>query len=160
MRRLQQVVWLILVLALLAPLAAPVSAAPIRTTESGVITTTTLTPTRVQQAGPVQLIDATFVDQFAGFLTGTGSGTTRQVVNSQTGTAVFYGTEVCTCTAAGRSGTITVFFEGTTAANGISEGTIVFFGGTAGLAGLTGQASFRGNLAQPIPYTGTFIFPS
>jgi hypothetical protein len=159
MRRLQ-VVWLISTLALLAPLAAPASAAPIRTTESGVITTTALTPTRVQQAGPVQLIGASFVDQFAGFLAGTGSGTSQQVVDGRTGSAVLHGTEVCTCTAAGRSGTITVFFEGTTAADGISEGTIVFFGGTGGLAGVTGRASFRGNLAQPIPYTGTFVVPS
>jgi hypothetical protein len=154
-------VWLILSVALpFATLATPVSAAPIRTTQSGVIITTTLTPTRVEQVGPIQLVDAAFVDQFAGFLTGTGSGTTHQVVNTQTHTAVFYGTEVCTCSVGNRSGTITVFFEGRTAPNGISEGKIVFYGGTGGLAGLTGQASFRADLSQPIPYTGTFVFPA
>jgi hypothetical protein len=125
---------------------------------SGTIPSTAFSVTSTRQAGQFTILTADIGDQYTGFLSGQATGTFFQVINNATGTSVFHGTEVCTCTVAGRTGTVTVFFEGTSAADGSARGTLVVSNGTGGLRGLAGQAKFQGPLTSP-SYSGRFVLP-
>jgi hypothetical protein len=125
---------------------------------SGTIPATAFTVTSTRQAGPITIVRADIGDQYTGFLSGHATGTFFQVIDDTSGTSVFHGTEVCTCTVAGRTGTVTVFFEGTSAADGSARGQLVVSNGTGGLRGLAGQATFQGPLTSP-SYAGQFVVP-
>ena len=157
--KLAKIAWLMLMLVLTSVPATQALAEPFVTTERGFTTGTNEHITSLRQAGPLTIVEATYVDQLTGFLIGPAPGAFQQISNSRTGTAVFHGTEVCTCTTTdGRSGTITLFFEGTTAADGSSIGRLIFFRGTGRLNGLSGEATFKGDINSPnLPYVGTFI---
>jgi hypothetical protein len=125
---------------------------------SGTIPSTAFNVTSTRDVGRFTIINANIGDQYTGFLSGLATGTFSEVMNNTTGTSVFHGTEVCTCTVAGRTGTISVFFEGTTAADGSARGRLVVFDGSGGLRGVSGQGTFAGPLTSP-SYSGQFVLP-
>jgi hypothetical protein len=90
-------------------------------------------------------------------LTGTFSGIAKQestTVVHKSGAANFFGSETCTCTVAGKSGSLVVRFSGTSAPDGSFEGQFVILSGTGGLANLNG----RGTIQSPNTYTGVIHF--
>ena len=78
----------------------------------------------------------------------------EQLVVHPTGEAEFRGTDVCSCTVAGRSGTLIDRFEGRIAADGQLTGTVRSISSSGGLTGL----HFEGDIAGPTtgPNAGTY----
>lgn len=112
-----------------------VNSTQVRTADGNVILTQTITQT----------------------LTGTFSGIAKQestTVVHPSGAANFFGSETCTCTVAGKSGSLVVGFSGTSAPDGSFEGRFVILSGTGGLANLNG----RGTIQSPNIYTGVIHF--
>jgi hypothetical protein len=72
----------------------------------------------------------------------------------RTGAANFFGAETCTCTVAGKTGSLVIGFSGTSAPNGSFEGQFVIVSGTGDLANLNG----RGTIQSPNVYTGVIHF--
>jgi hypothetical protein len=90
-------------------------------------------------------------------LTGTFTGTASQQVTTvvhPSGAANFFGAETCTCTVAGKSGSLVLGFSGTGAPNGSFEGQFVILSGTGDLASLNG----RGTIQSPNTYAGVIHF--
>jgi Protein of unknown function (DUF3224) len=92
-----------------------------------------------------------------GSLAGDASGSVdevEQLVVHPTGEAEFQGTDVCSCTVAGRSGTVIDRIEGRVAADGQLTGTVRIISSNGGLAGL----HFEGDIAGPTigPNAGTY----
>jgi len=78
----------------------------------------------------------------------------EQLVVHPTGEVELRGTDVCSCTVAGRSGTVTDRFEGQVAADGQLRGTVRSISSNGGLTGL----HFEGDIAGPTtgPNAGTY----
>ena len=90
-------------------------------------------------------------------LMGTFTGTATQQATSvmhPTGAANFFGAETCTCTVAGKTGSLVFGFSGTSAPDGSFEGQFVIVGGTGNRANLNG----RGTIQSPNTYTGMIHF--
>ena len=70
-------------------------------------------------------------------------------------TSTFSGRATCTCTVAGKSGTLTYSITGTSTANGSFKGQIFDFQGKGDLANLHGQGIFQGQGSNGT-YQGTY----
>ncbi len=70
-------------------------------------------------------------------------------------TSTFSGGSTCTCTIAGKSGTLMYSISGTSTANGSIQGKIFDFQGTGDLANLHGQGTFQGQGSNGT-YQGTY----
>ena len=78
-----------------------------------------------------------FTGAFAGF-----SAEQISIVVHPDGSMEFHGSDLCNCTVAGSSGTITMLFSGNGAPDGSTIGYISMGHGTGGLANLHGTATF------------------
>jgi hypothetical protein len=112
-----------------------------------------VTSTQVQFADGNLIITQTVTQTLMGTFTGTASQQATTVVHP-TGAANFFGTETCTCTVAGKTGSVVFGFSGTGAPNGSFEGQFVIISATGDLANLNG----RGTLKSPNSYTGVIHF--
>jgi len=99
------------------------------------------------------LITQTLRGSFAGAASGSVDEVEQLVVHP-TGEVELRGTDVCSCTVAGRSGTVTDRFEGQVAADGQLRGTVRSISSNGGLTGL----HFEGDIAGPTtgPNAGTY----
>lgn len=111
------------------------------------------TSTQVRMADGNLIITQTVTQTLTGTFTGTASQHTTTVVH-RTGAANFHGAETCTCTVAGKSGSLVLGFSGTGAPDGSFEGQFVIISGTGDLANLNG----RGTIQSPNTYTGVIHF--
>lgn len=92
-----------------------------------------------------------FVDVAGGEYVGLGTYTqTDYFLLHADGTGVFRGVDTCVCTIDGRSGTITVRYTGTMAADGTFVSPFVIVNGTGDLAGIHGTGVTTG------VFTGSF----
>jgi hypothetical protein len=112
-----------------------------------------VTSTQVQFADGNLIITQTVTQRLMGTFTGTAAQQVTTVVHP-TGAANFFGAETCTCTVAGKTGTVVFGFSGTGAPNGSFEGQFVITSATGDLANLNG----RGTLQSPNSYTGVIHF--
>jgi hypothetical protein len=112
-----------------------------------------VTSTQVQFADGNLIITQTVTQTLMGTFTGTASQQATTVVHP-TRAANFFGTETCTCTVAGKTGSVVFGFSGTGAPNGSFEGQFVIISATGDLANLNG----RGTLKSPNIYTGVIHF--
>jgi len=99
------------------------------------------------------LITQTLRGSFAGAASGSVDEVEQLVVHP-TGEVELRGTDVCSCTVAGRSGTFTDRFDGQVAADGQLRGTVRSISSNGGLTGL----HFEGDIAGPTtgPNAGTY----
>ena len=99
------------------------------------------------------LITQTLRGSFAGAASGPVDEVEQLVVHP-TGEVELRGTDVCSCTVAGRSGTFTDRFDGQVAADGQLRGTVRSISSNGGLTGL----HFEGDIAGPTtgPNAGTY----
>jgi Protein of unknown function (DUF3224) len=109
--------------------------------------------TSVQPADGNLLITQTLRGSLAGDASGSVDEAEQLVVHP-TGEIGFRGTDVCSCTVAGRSGTLTDRIEGQVAADGQLTGTVRSISANGGLTGL----HFEGDIAGPTtgPNAGTY----
>jgi uncharacterized protein DUF3224 len=109
--------------------------------------------TAVHQADGNLLITQTLRGQFAGDVTGSVDEVEQLVVHPS-GDIEFRGTDVCSCSVGGRSGTFVDRFVGQVAADGRLTGTVRSISSSGGLAGL----HFEGDIAGPTsgPNAGTY----
>jgi hypothetical protein len=109
--------------------------------------------TSIRQADSNILISQTLQGQFAGDAAG-AVDETEQLIVHPTGEVEFKGTDVCSCTVAGRSGTVVDSFDGRVAGDGQLNGTVRSISSSGGLAGL----HFEGVIAGPTtgPNAGTY----
>jgi hypothetical protein len=112
-----------------------------------------VTSAQVRMADENLIITQTVTQTLTGTFTGTAAQQVTTVVHPS-GAANFYGAETCTCTAAGKTGTLVFGFSGTGAPNGSFEGQFVITSATGDLANLNG----RGTLQSPNSYTGVIHF--
>jgi len=112
-----------------------------------------VTSTQVRVADGNLILTQTVTQTLTGTFTGTASQQATTVVHP-TGAGNFFGTETCTCTVAGKTGSLVLGFSGTAAPDGSFEGQFVIIGGTGGLANLNG----RGTVQSPGTYTGVIHF--
>ncbi len=112
-----------------------------------------VTSTQVRTADGNLIITQTISQTLMGTFTGTASQQATTVVHP-TGAANFFGAETCTCTVAGKTGSLVFGFSGTSAPNGSFEGQFVIVSGTGDLANLNG----RGTIQSPGTYTGVIHF--
>ncbi len=109
--------------------------------------------TSVRSADGNLLITQALRGQFTGDAAGSVDELEQLVVHPS-GEVEFKGTDFCSCTVAGRSGTFVDSFEGRVAADGQLTGSVRSISSSGGLAGL----HFEGNLAGPTtgPNSGTY----
>jgi len=112
-----------------------------------------VTSTEVRAAGGNVILTQTITQTLMGTFTGTASQHSTTVVHAS-GAANFFGAETCTCSVAGKSGSLVIGFSGTSAPNGSFEGQFVIVSATGGLANLNG----RGTIQSPNNYTGVIHF--
>lgn len=93
-----------------------------------------------------------FVDVAGGEYVGLGTYTqTDYFLLHADGTGVFRGVDTCVCTIDGRSGTITVRYTGTMAADGTFVSPFVIVNGTGDLAGIHGTGVTTGAFTGVLP---------
>ena len=109
--------------------------------------------TSIRSADGNLLITQTLRGQFTGDAAGPVDEVEQLVVHP-TGVVEFKGVDFCSCTVAGRSGTLVDSFDGRVAANGQLTGSVRSISSSGGLAGL----HFEGSLAGPAtgPNSGTY----
>ena len=109
--------------------------------------------TSVSPADGNLLITQTLQGRLAGAVAGSVDET-EQLVAHPTGEVEFRGTDVCSCTVAGRSGTFVDAFAGRVASDGTLTGSVRSISSGGGLAGL----HFEGSLAGPTtgPNAGSY----
>jgi hypothetical protein len=112
-----------------------------------------VTSTQVRMADGNLIITQTISQTLMGTFTGTASQRATTVVH-RTGAANFFGAETCTCSVAGKTGSLVIGFSGTSAPDGSFEGQFVIVSGTGDLANLNG----RGTIQSPNVYTGVIHF--
>jgi hypothetical protein len=112
-----------------------------------------VTSTQVRMADGNLIITQTISQTLMGTFIGTASQQATTVVH-RTGAANFFGAETCTCTVAGKTGSLVIGFSGTIAPTGSFEGQFVIVSGTGDLANLNG----RGTIQSPNVYTGVIHF--
>jgi len=112
-----------------------------------------VTSTQVRMADGNLILTQTVAQTLTGTFTGTASQQATTVVHPS-GAANFFGAETCTCTVAGKTGSLVLGFSGTSAPDGSFEGQFVIIGGTGDLANLNG----RGTVQSPGTYTGVIHF--
>jgi len=132
-------------------LAEPVGATSLMPASGTFVDVTT--STQVRMADGNLIISQTVTQTLMGTFTGTASQQATTVVHP-TGAANFFGAETCTCTVAGKTGSLVFEFSGKVAPDGSFEGQFVITGGTGELANLDG----RGTIQSPGTYTGVIHF--
>lgn len=128
--------------------------APATFTANGTFTITNTTTTNVQQNGQDKIYSNTQQGENAGDLSGSFTQTETLTLHPDN-TSDFSGTDTCTCTVAGKSGTLQYSITGTSTASGSFQGQIFNFQGTGDLANLHGQGVFQGQGSQGV-YQGTY----
>ena len=119
------------------------SAASATFTANGTFTISNTTTTGTQQDGQNTIYGLTQQGVDDGDLT--GSFTDEETSTSHPdNTSTFSGRATCTCTVAGKSGTLMYSFTGTSTADGSFQGQFFDFQGTGDLANLHGQGVFQG----------------
>lgn len=120
----------------------------------GTFTISNTTTTSTQQAGQNTISSLTQQGVNDGDLSGsfTDEETSTSYPDS---TSTFSGRVICTCTVAGKSGTLMYSIAGTSAADGSFKGQVFDFQGTGALANLHGQGTFQGQGSNGI-YHGTY----
>ena len=123
---------------------------------SGPETFTGASATVVRTAGGNTIIANTLTGIIAGSFTGTFTAEFTTIAHSSGLTNDVHGTYICTCSFAGRSGSVTFRFEGT----GSPSGTVLHaetIGATGGLAGL--HSNLTVDVAgTAVTYSGTAHF--
>lgn len=99
--------------------------------------------TTVRQNGSDKIYSITEQDVDYGDVMGSYTSVFTSIVHPDN-TANFSGTSTCTCTVAGKSGTLMWSFTGTSTANGSFQGQDFDIHGTGDLAKLHGQGTFQG----------------
>jgi hypothetical protein len=130
--------------------AAPPSAA------SGTETITSLTSTVVRTANGNTILAVSGAGVIGGSFTGTFTAEFTSIVHPSGQTNDVHGTYLCTCSFAGRSGSVTFRFEGTGSASGtqLHAETI---GATGGLVGLHSNLTVD-VVGTAVTYSGTAHF--
>ena len=134
-----------------AVLAAPVGASSFMSATGTFVDV--ITSTQVRTADGNVILSQTITQTLTGTVSGIAKQESTTVVHAS-GAANFFGTETCTCTVAGKSGSLVLGFSGTGAPDGSFEGQFVILSGTGGLANLNG----RGTIQSPNTYTGVIHF--
>lgn len=114
--------------------------------------------TNTQQDGDNQILTVT--QHWVSYGDITGSFTTEEIqtlLPDKTGT--FTGKDTCTCTVAGKSGTLVWSYNGTFAADGSFQGQFFDLQGTGDLATLHGQGQFQGQSSHAT-YSSDLYFDS
>lgn len=127
--------------------AQTVATATANFTAQGTYTILGRTTTSVRQNGSDKIYSITEQDVDHGGVMGSFTSEFTSIVHPDN-TANFSGTSTCTCTVAGKSGTLMWSFTGTSAANGSFQGQILNLQGTGDLAKLHGQGVFQGQGTQ------------
>ena len=107
----------------------------------------------VWHARNITFVETTYKAVMRGDLAGSVRGRHQVVVvgNPDTGEAAIWGRFTCTCTLAGRSGTVTVEYTAVNPPNyNGSAGHDVIVSGTGGLAHLRGQGTFKQSGNGPV----------
>ena len=97
----------------------------------------------------------------AGIITGTFSGPyvayVHLTVDLLTGNAVYQAIDVCTCTVAGKSGTVNFYEQGSLTPLGVLSSTATIVSGTNQLANQQGKIALQGIVYDPLGLTmGTY----
>jgi hypothetical protein len=123
---------------------------------SGTETITSLTSTVVGTADGNTIIAISGAGTITGSFTGTFTAEYTSIVHPSGLVNDVHGTYICTCSFAGRSGSITFGFEGTGSSNG-TELNATTIGATGGLAGL--HSTLTVDVAgTAVTYSGTAHF--
>jgi hypothetical protein len=101
------------------------------------------TTTNVRQNGSDKIYSITEQDVDSGDVMGSYTSQFTSIVHPDN-TANFSGTSTCTCTVAGKSGTLMWSFTGTSTADESFQGQDFDIHGTENLANLHGQGTFQG----------------
>ncbi len=109
----------------------------------GTFTIVSKTNISVRQDGQNKIYSYTQHVVDSGDITGSYTGEETSIVHPDN-TANFSGTNTCTCTVAGKSGTLIYTYTGTSTADGNFQGQTFDGHGTDGLAKLHGQGVFQG----------------
>jgi len=120
-----------------------ISSASATFTTNGTFTILHTTTTGTQQVGQNMVSSYTQQGVFNGDLSGSYTEGGTSTLHSDN-TSTFSGTDTCTCTVMGKSGTLMWSFTGTSAADGSFQGQVFGFQGTGDLANLHGQGTFQG----------------
>jgi hypothetical protein len=116
-------------------------------TAKGTFTIVSRTVTSVRQDGSNKIYSYTQQEVDYGDVTGTYTVEETSIVHPDN-TANFSGRATCTCTVAGKSGTLIWSYTGMTTANGSFQGQDFDDHGTGDLAKLHGQGTFQGQGLQ------------
>ncbi len=109
---------------------------------TGTFTSCCSVVTSFRQADGNTFISVFDVVFFAGDFAGTATEQFNLVFHPD-GSATFNGTNDCTCTVAGRSGTIATTFAGNSDPSGFTIGYVMWGGGSGGLANLHAVGTFH-----------------
>lgn len=112
-------------------------------TAKGTATILSNTTTSVRQDGQNRIYSLTVQDVSYGDITGSFTSEETSILHPDNA-ANFSGSSTCTCTVAGKSGTLMWSFSGTSTANGSFQGQFFDIHGTGDLAKLHGQGEFQG----------------
>ncbi len=112
-------------------------------TAKGTFTILSRTITNVRQDGPNTIYSITEQEVDYGDVTGSYTSELTSILHPDN-TGNFYGSSTCTCTVAGKSGTLMWSFSGTRTANDSFQGQDFDVHGTGDLAKLHGQGEFQG----------------
>lgn len=110
---------------------------------NGTFTISNTTTTNTQQNGQDTVYSLTEQGVLTGDLSGSYTNEETSTVHPDK-TSTFSGTITCTCTVAGKSGTLLWSLTGTGAADGSFQGQTFGYQGTGDLANLHGQGTFQG----------------
>ena len=116
-------------------------------TAKGTATIVSITTTNVVQNGNDKIYSLTGQTVLYGDMTGSFTSEETSIVHPDN-TASLSGRSTCTCTVAGKSGTLMWSFTGTSTANGSFQGQFFDLHGTGDLAKLHGQGVFQGQGSQ------------
>ena len=149
--------WLLIpVVVLVLAVGFPRPAGATAPTEYIATYTVSTTDTSVRQAGGNTIVEQSGSAVLTGDIVGSATQTDRLVVHADDSVNL-QGRFTCTCTVAGRSGTVTVRFTGTAPAGGVIEGHDVVVSGTGGLASLHGQGTFHGTATPGVVAKDLFL---
>jgi len=123
-------------------------------TANGTFTISNTTTTSTQQNGQNTIYSLTQQGVNNGDLTGSFTDEETSTFYPDK-TSTFSGRATCTCTIAGKSGTLMYSLTGTGAADGSFHGQVFDFQGTGDLANLHGQGTFQGQGSNGT-YQGTY----
>ena len=123
--------------------AQAIATATANFTAKGTATVVSNTTKSVVQDGQNRIYSLTVQDVSYADITGSFTSEETLIVHPDN-TASFSGRSICTCTVAGKSGTLTWSFAGTSTANGSFQGQFFDLHGTGDLAKLHGQGVFQG----------------